>query len=95
MISMDFIVGLPMSSCHLDVILVKIDTLTKVAHFSHVCTTFTTPAIAQVFLRDIVRIHGISFKIISNRDSLFISSFLSDLQTTLGTSLNFTIAYHP
>ena len=40
-ISMDFIVGHPMSSrCH-DAILVTVDTLTKVAHFSPVRTTYT------------------------------------------------------
>ena len=45
-ISMDFIVGLQMSSqCH-DIIMVTIDTLTKVSHFSPVCTTFTTPTVA-------------------------------------------------
>ena len=55
-IYMDFIVGLPLSShCH-DAILVTVDTLTKVAHFSTVRTTFTAQNIAQVFLRDIVRL---------------------------------------
>ena len=49
-ISMDFIVGLPMSSHRHDAILVTVDTLTKVAHFSPIRTTFTTPAVVQVFL---------------------------------------------
>ena len=45
-ISMDFIIGLSMSSlCH-DAILVTVDTLTKVVHFSPVCTTYTTQEIA-------------------------------------------------
>ena len=92
---MDFIVGLHMSSHRHDAILVTIDTLTKVAHFSPVRTTFTTPVVAQVFLRDIVKLHGIPCKIISDRGSLFISSFWSELQTTLGTSLNFSTTYHP
>ena len=49
-ISMDFIVGLPMSSHHHDAISVTTDTLTKVAHFSPMRTTYTTQDIAQVFL---------------------------------------------
>ena len=49
-ISMDFIVGLPISSrCH-DAIMVMVDTLIKVAHFSPVQTSFTTTTVAQVFL---------------------------------------------
>ena len=94
-ISMDFIVGLPMSSRRHDAIMVTVDTLTKVAHFSPVRTSFTAPAVAQVFLRDIVRLHGIPRKIISDRDSLFTSSFWRELQTALGTRLNFSTAYHP
>ena len=92
---MDFIVSLPMSSRHHNVIMVTVDTLTKVAHFSPVCTTFTTPAVTQVFLRDIVRLYGIPRKIISDRDSLFTSSFWRELQTSLDTKLNFNTAYHP
>ena len=94
-ISMDFIVGLPLSSCRHDAILVTVDMLTKVAHFSPMRTTFIAWNIAQVFLRDIVRLHGILRKIISDRDSLFTSSFWRELQSTLGTRLNFSIAYHP
>ena len=74
-ISMDFIVGLPMSSHRHDAILVIVDTLTKVAHFSPMRTTYTARDIAQVFLRDIVRLHGIFHKIISDKYSLFTSSF--------------------
>ena len=50
LISMDFIFCLPMPSCHRDAILVIVDKLTKVAHFSPILTTFTTPLVAQVFL---------------------------------------------
>ena len=49
-ISMDFIVGLLMSSRLHVSIMVTIDTLTKVAHFSLVQTSFTAPTVAQVFL---------------------------------------------
>lgn len=94
-ISMDFIVGLPLSSRHHDAILVTIDTLTKVSHFSPVCTTYTARNVTQVFLRDIVRLHVIPRKIISNQDSLFTLSFWRELQSALGTRLNFSTAYHP
>ena len=92
---MDFIVGLPLSSRRHDAILVTVDMLTKVAHFSPMCTTYTAQNIAQVFLRDIVRLHGVPRKIISDRDSLFTSAFWRVLQSTLGTRLNFSTTYHP
>ena len=91
---MDFIVGLPMSSYFHDAILVIVDTLTKVSHFSPMRTTFIALDIAQVFLWDIVRLHGIPRKIISDRDFLFTSSFWRDLSVALGTRLNFSIAYN-
>ena len=78
-IFMDLIVGLPMSSRRHDAILVIVDTLTKVAHFSPVHTTYIAQNIAQVFLWDIVRLHGVPRKIISDRDSLFTSSFWREL----------------
>ena len=94
-ISMDFIVGLPLSSHRHDAILVTVDTLTKVAHFSPVRTTYTARDIAQVFLRDIVRLHGVPRNIIFDRDSLFTSAFWRELQSTLGARLNFNMEYHP
>ena len=78
-ISMDLIVGLPMFSRHHDAILVTVDTLTKVAHFSLVHTRYTARDIPQVLLQDIVKLYGISHKNIFNRDSLFTSSFWREL----------------
>ncbi|KAH9289434.1 hypothetical protein KI387_033551, partial [Taxus chinensis] len=46
-ISMDFIVGLPMSRYHHNAIMVTIDKLTKVAHFSLVKTTYIASVVAQ------------------------------------------------
>ena len=64
-------------------------------HFILVKSTFDAPAIAQVFLREIIRLHGIPQKIISDRDSRFTSRFWQSLQRSLGTQLNFSMAYHP
>ena len=48
-----------------------------------------------MYLRDIVRLHGIPDKIISDRDSLFTSSFWRELQEALDIRINFSTAYHP
>lgn len=74
-ISMDFVIGLPKVSGGFDSIFVVVDKLTRVAHLISVRTTASTLDIAQIFLKDIVRLHGIPTRIISNRDAKFTSKF--------------------
>jgi hypothetical protein len=63
---MDFIVGLPLTARRNVLIFVLVDTLTKSAHFIHVRTTYQAPDIARVFISEILRLHGVPKKIISN-----------------------------
>jgi hypothetical protein len=70
-ISMDFIVGLPLTARRHDSIFVVVDTLTKSAHFIPVRTTYQAPDIARVFISEIVRLHGVPKRIISDRGSVF------------------------
>jgi hypothetical protein len=65
-ISMDFIVGFPLTTRRHDLIFVVVDTLTKSAHFITVCTMYQAHDIARVFINDIVRLHGVPKKIISD-----------------------------
>jgi hypothetical protein len=58
-ISMDFIVGVPNTSQKHDSIWVIIDRLTKTAHFLPVHTTYLTKKYAEVYLDQIIRLHGI------------------------------------
>jgi hypothetical protein len=71
-ILMDFIVGLPLTAKRHDSIFVVVDTLTKSSHFIPVRTTYQAPDIARVFISEIVRLHGMPKKIISDRGSVFI-----------------------
>ena len=89
-ISMNFIVGLPMTArCH-DAIMVTVDRLTKVAHFSPIRSSYMATSVANVFF-----LHGIPRKIISDRDPVFTFVFWTSLQHELGAQLNFNSAYHP
>ncbi|MCO5596499.1 hypothetical protein L7F22_050562 [Adiantum nelumboides] len=63
-ISMDFVTGLPKTTENYDSIFVIVDKLTKVAHLIQVKQTATAVDIAQVFVKKIVRLHGIPAKII-------------------------------
>jgi hypothetical protein len=59
-ISMDFIISLPDTSQKHDSIWVIIDRLTKIAHFLPMHTTYTTKKYTEVYLDQIIHLHGIS-----------------------------------
>jgi transposase InsO family protein len=94
-ISMDFVVGLPLTSHRHNTILVIVDKLTKSAHFILVKDTYDVTDVAHVFLSEVIRLHRMPKKIISDRDSRFTSRFWTSLQSTLGTQLNLSTTYHP
>jgi hypothetical protein len=94
-ISMDFIVGLPNTSQKHDSIWVIIDRLTKAAHFLPVHTTYTAKKYAEVYLDQIIRLHGVPKTIISNRGAQFIARFWEQLQSSLETKLIRSSTYHP
>ena len=65
-ISMDFVTRIPKVIGGFDFIFVVVDKLTKVAHLIPVKTTSTAADIAHLFVKEIVRLHGIPAKIISD-----------------------------
>ena len=91
---MDFIVGLPLMARIHDSIFVVADTLMKSAHFIPVRTMYQALDIARVFISEIVRLLGVSKKIISDRGSVFTGRFWTSFQEALGTQLNFSTLYH-
>ena len=68
---MDFIVGFPLMTRRHDSIVIVVDTLTKSAHFTPMRTTYQAPDIARFFIREIVRLHGVPKRIISDRRLVF------------------------
>ena len=74
-ILMDFIVGLRLTARRHDLIFVVVDTLTKSSHFISVRMMYQAPDIARVFISDIVRLHGMPKRIISDRGSVFTGRF--------------------
>ena len=93
---MGFITGIPKVSGNFDSIFVVVDKLTKVAHLIPTRTTATASDIAQLFVKEIVRLHGILACIISDdRDAKFTSKFCRAMFQSLGTLLNLSSSYHP
>jgi hypothetical protein len=73
---MDLIVGLPNTSRHHDSIRVIVDRLTKTTHFLPVHTTHKAERYAEIYIDQIVRLHGIPRTIISDRGTQFVARFL-------------------
>ena len=63
---MDFITGLPKRKKQKDSIFVVINKLLKEPHFIPVKSTYKAVNIAEIFLKDIFRLHGIPKEIISD-----------------------------
>ena len=72
-----------------------VDRLTKSAHFLPVRTDYALDKLTELYIREIVRLHGIPILIISDRDPRFTSRFWGKLLKVLGTRMNFSTAFHP
>ena len=94
-ITMDFVVGLPLIRRKHDSVWVVVERLTKSTHFLPVRNDYSLDKLAELYIKEIVRLHGIPISIISDRDSRFTSRFWGKLQEALGTRLNFSTAFHP
>ncbi|KAL0546427.1 hypothetical protein IC582_016335 [Cucumis melo] len=69
--------------------------LTKSAHFVPGKSTYTASKWAQLYMSEIVRLHGVPVSIVSDRDARFTSKFWKGLQTAIGTRLDFSTTFHP
>jgi hypothetical protein len=93
-ISMDFITELPTSTRKNDAIMVVVDKLSKSAHFIPFKSTCKALDIASIFMKEIFRLHGMTKKIMSDKDTEFTSNFWKSLMVGLETKLLFSITYH-
>jgi hypothetical protein len=50
---------------------------------------------AELYIREIVRLHRVPISIVSDKDPRFTSKFWKRLQDAVGTKLDFITAYHP
>ena len=91
---MDFISGLPKSR-GLDSIFVVVHRLSKNSHFLLLKHPYIARNVADTFVKEVVRLHGIPKSIMSDRDPLFMSKFWQELFGLQGIELHMSSSYHP
>ena len=94
-IAMDFVVGLPKIKESHDAIWVIVDRLTKSAHFLPVSIKYFVDTPSKLYIREVVKLHGIPISIVSDRDACFTSKFWSSFQKSMGTRLDMSTPFHP
>ena len=72
---MDFVVGMPRTQKHHDAVWMIVDQLTKSAHFLAMKTTFNAEQLAELYIKEIVRLDGVPLSIVLDRDTKLASKF--------------------
>jgi uncharacterized protein YpbB len=94
-ISMNLIMGLPLTAHKFDSIWVIIDRLTKSVHFIPINTNYKVQKYAKIYIARVLCLHGVLKTIISDRGSQLVTHFWKQLHPSLGTHLIHRLAYHP
>ena len=74
-LTMDFVTALPRTSTGHDMVWVIVNRLKKSAHFISLKTGFTMEKLAQTYVEEIVRLHGVPLTIVSDQDLRFVNRF--------------------
>ena len=70
------------------------DRLTKFAHFLPVRLHYSMDCLSEIYVSEIVRLHVIPLSIVFDCDPRFMSRFWKELQSSFGTRMNFSTAFH-
>ena len=72
-----------------------VDHFSKYGHFIELKHPFSACTVVTIFVKEVVRLHGVPSSIVSDRDKVFMSHFWADLFRLQGTVLQHSTAYHP
>lgn len=87
---MDFLTRLPMTRSYHDTIWVIVDWLMKWDHFLSTRITNSLEKLAQLYIRELVRLHEVPDFIVSNQNPRFTAHFCGSFYKALGTRIYFS-----
>ena len=70
------------------------DRLTKFAHLFSVTSSFSVAQVADLFSKEIFKLHGLPKSIVKDRDGRFMSAFWQEILRFVGAQLNTSTSYH-
>jgi hypothetical protein len=74
---------------------VVIDKFSKYGHFIPLSHPYTAQTVAQLYVDNVYKLHGLPKVIISDKDKVFTSAFWQNLFKLTDTTLNMSSSYHP
>ena len=78
-----------------DAVWVIVERLMKAALFLAMGMTFTLERFCRLYIREIVRLHGVPISIVSDKDPRFTTHFWKSFQKAMGTRVTMSTAFLP
>ena len=94
MLSVDFVVELPLSS-RCNVVITVVDSVSKQTYFIPIHTTVTAEGAARLFLYQVQKLHGLPKCVVLDCRPQFIAHFTRELYHLLGIKLVSSTVWHP
>jgi hypothetical protein len=93
-IGMDFVGPFPESEGY-NYLWVVICRMSSMVHLIPVNTRTTASQLSTIYIREVIRLHGLPSSIVSDRDLKFTSKWWRELHRVMGTRLLMSTAFHP
>jgi hypothetical protein len=75
--------------------MVLVDRISRYVHLCSLQHPFTTSTVAQLFMDQVFKLHGMPHSIVSYHDPTLTSNFWEEMFKLQGTQLHLNTAYHP